>query len=132
MKIISFIPILRNTWTAVFCTADWIRSTAIGVDFFVQCPANWCRRRAKRIARTFEALNLRELYGVKAAELLANKKNYILSIFRSGGGIAVASELRSLADSYALGLAGENGWETVAYRTLSNDRAFCNQDFSLI
>ncbi|HTW16727.1 MAG TPA: hypothetical protein VMF51_16450 [Nocardioides sp.] len=113
---------LPNLEQFLVATVD-IDDTVV-VDFVVEQPSSMSDAVFETLRSHFELLELAELYGTQATELMFEKL-VMLHEAAEDGGSAVAYYLEREAASIAA-RRGNNHWEPVALRALAASNAFCN------
>ncbi len=102
-------------------------STPATLTYYVNPPRDMPNLLRERTKHHFHAFSLNKLYSVQAAVLFRNLEGRLKNIYLKSGSLGVSKYLKEEADSRFL--VDKNSWQTVFYKTLSQDNWFCNGGF---
>lgn len=111
---------------------DWIfakvnKTNPVSLTYYPNPPTYWEKLLRDRAIHHFKSFSLDHLYSIQGAVLLISINERLRTIYKKKGAIGVKKYLKEEAKSRLK--VDKNSWQSVFYRTLSNDHWFCNGGF---
>jgi hypothetical protein len=104
-----------------------IQSSPPSVEFFVIAPSSWDDSLKLKTQNSFKIYELKRLYAVQAAVLLASIRKKLEDEYKRAGRNGVKTYLEGEAESRVYN--DQNSWQSAFYMAISKDDWFCDGGF---